>query len=71
MIYPFEKVPKAITDFFQSIYTHYKTMIFCQFDTWKLYKNVVDYDTLAKFTFLYAENYFLASGVMLFNKDIM
>ena len=44
-------------------------MNICQFDTWKLYINVVDCDTLTKCTFLYA-HIFLANSVMLFNKDI-
>ena len=39
-------------------------MNICQFDTWKLYKNVVDCDTLTKCTSL-------ANSVMLINKDIM
>ena len=40
--------------YFQSIYTHsstsIKTMECCQFDTWKLNENVVDFDTLNNFT---------------------
>ena len=57
MIYPIEKVPKAITEIsITRAFTHTINNEHCQFDTWKSYKHVVDCDTLTKCTFLYAEN---------------